>query len=310
MKAVIANPPSAPVVAEFCEPEAAPGAEVVEVLAAALTRLDIANAEGRHYLTPEARPFIVGREALVRTRSGRRWLNAKGLVAPFGSMAERTLARPEYGLPVPEGVSDTLAAAVGNPGLAAWLPLSWRAKVRPGETVLILGATGLSGLIAVAVAKQLGASLVIAAGRRPDALLRARAFGADAVVSLARTDLTSAFREVSAEIDVVVDYLSGPPAEAAINFMASGGRMVQVGSGLASGIHLNAQVVRRTSLDVLGFAYYHAPLEVQADAYMRLCSLAAAGAIPLDYECAPLSEFEDAWQRQKSGSTSRVVMQP
>jgi D-arabinose 1-dehydrogenase-like Zn-dependent alcohol dehydrogenase len=120
----------------------------------------------------------------------------------------------------------------------------------------------------------------------------------------------SAFREVSAQIDVVVDYLNGPPAEAALNFMAPGGRMVQVGSGLASGIHIDAQLARRASLDVLGFAYYHAPIDAQADAYMRLCSLAAAGAIPLDYECVPLGEFEDAWQRQKSGSTTRVVMRP
>jgi NADPH2:quinone reductase len=86
--------------------------------------------------------------------------------------------------------------------------------------------------------------------------------------------------------------------------------MVQVGSKLAPGIHLNAQLARRASVDVLGFAYYHAPLDTQAEAYTRLCQLAARGDIPLDYESVPLAQFEAAWRRQKSGSTTRWVIQP
>ena len=102
-----------------------------------------------------------------------------------------------------------------------------------------------------------------------------------------------------AGVDVVIDYLNGPPAEAALGVMAQGGRMVQVGSGLASGIHLHAQAARRVSLDVLGFAYYHAPLALQADAYAELCRLAVAGEIVLDHEVTPLSDFSQAWLRQK-----------
>ena len=310
MRAVIAEPPAPPRYASFPEPQGGREAQVVDVLAAALTNLDVAVAEGRHYLAPEARPFVVGREAVVRAADGRRlWCNAVSLVAPYGSMAERTLLRAGHGLPVPQDAPDALAAAIGNAGLAAWLPLSWRARLQPGETVMILGATGVTGAIAVTAARRLGAGRVIAAGRRPEALARALARGADAVVQLGRTDLAEAYREVAgAGVDVVIDYLNGPPAEAALGVMAHGGRMVQVGSGLAPGIHLHAQTARRASLDVLGFAYYHAPLAVQAQAYVELCRLAVAGEITLDHEVMPLPDFSEAWLRQKAGAAARLVL--
>ena len=310
MRAVIADPPGPPRYASFPEPQGGPEAEVVDVLAAALTNLDVATAEGRHYLASETRPFVVGREAVVRAADGRRlWCNAVSLVAPYGSMAERTLLRGGHGLPVPEDTPDALAAAIGNAGLAAWLPLSWRARLQPGETVMILGATGVTGSIAVTAARRLGAGRVIAAGRRPEALARALAQGADAVVQLDRTELPTAYREVAGEgVDVVVDYLNGAPAEAALAVMAHGGRMVQVGSGLAPGIHLHAQTARRASLDVLGFAYYHAPLALQVQAYAQLCRLAVAGEIMLDHEVMPLSDFSEAWLRQNAGATVRLVL--
>lgn len=312
MRAVIADPPSSPAYAEFGEPAPHGEAQVIEVLATALTNLDVANAEGRHYLTPDARPFVVGREAVGRTRDGRRaWFNATSLVAPFGSMAERSLARPGDGLPVPDGVPDVLAAAVGNAGLAAWLPLSWRAGLKVGETVLILGATGVTGSIAVTAAKRLGAGRVIAAGRRPDALERTRRLGADATVSLERPDLAAAYREAAGGgVDVVLDYLNGPAAEAALEAMATSGRMVQIGSALAGGIHLPAQTARRASLDVLGFAYYHAPHALQAQAYAELCQLAMAGDIEVEYETLALAAFGQAWSRQKAGSARRFVLVP
>ncbi len=312
MKAVVVEPPSEPCYGRFPEPQGQPEVEEVEVLAAALTNLDVANAEGRHYLVPEVRPFVVGREAVVRAADGQRlWCNAVSLVAPYGSMAERTLMRAGQGLPVPEGASDALAAAIGNAGLAAWLPLSWRARLHPDETVMILGATGVTGSIAVTAARRLGAGRVIAAGRRPEALARALTQGADAIVQMDRTDLPQAYREVAERgVDVVIDYLNGPPAEEALGVMAHGGRMVQVGSGLASGIHLHAETARRASLDVLGFAYYHAPLALQADAYAEICRLAVAGEIVLDQEVMRLSDFREAWRRQKAGSTTRLVLAP
>ncbi len=149
---------------------------------------------------------------------------------------------------------------------------------------------------------------MIAAGRRADALERARQLGADATINLARQDLFDAYREAAGgDVDVVIDYLNGPPAEAALDIMATGGRMVQVGSALAPGIHLPAQTARRASLGVLGFAYYHAPSHAQAEAYAELCRLSLTGELVIEHEAMPLAAFGEAWRRQKAGSACPSV---
>jgi NADPH2:quinone reductase len=286
---------------------------VVDVRAAALTNLDVAVAEGRHYFSPGIHPAVVGREAVVLTADGvRLFLNCKAIPIPFGSMAERAIADLRYGLPVPDGVSDALAAALGNAGLAAWLAVSWRAKLQPGEKALVLGATGTSGRIAVAAASILGAGHIVAVGRDQVGLEKAKALGAHEVVALtADMDMEAAFRHaLDGRADVVLDFLNGPPAEAALQVMATGGRMVQSGSMLARGIHLPAQLARRESLDVLGFAYYHAPLEEQINVYERLCLAAMDGRIEVDCASLPLADFSEAWRQQKSGSKRRFVLHP
>jgi NADPH:quinone reductase-like Zn-dependent oxidoreductase len=147
-----------------------------------------------------------------------------------------------------------------------------RGRLRPSDVVLILGATGTSGLIAALVAKRLGAKRVIAVGRNSEALSHARELGADATVALsADCNLAAAFRDAAGgTVDVVLDYLNGAPAEAALEVMGPSGRMVQIGSILAPHLRLNSQLARKGSLDVLGFAYYHAPVAQQADAYTTL----------------------------------------
>jgi NADPH:quinone reductase-like Zn-dependent oxidoreductase len=178
--------------------------------------------------------------------------------------------------------------------------------------VLILGATGASGLIAVAAAKLLGAGRVIAAGRNPEALAKARRLGADEVVRLdPAADLAAALRDIGeTAIDVVLDYVNGKPAEQALPAMATGGRMVQVGTMAAPGMHLHAQTARRASLDILGFAYYHAPLADQIAAYEQLCRHAMSGTIEIAVAVMPLSEIPAAWRRQKAGTGARIVVVP
>jgi NADPH:quinone reductase-like Zn-dependent oxidoreductase len=312
MKAVTVDELLSPRYGEFREPVAQDGGVVVQVRAAALTNLDVGIAEGRHYFKPDRYPAVVGREAVVLGPSGRLYLNVKAIPVPFGSMAEYAVADLANGLPVPDGIPDDLAAALGNAGLAGWLPLSWRARLRKGETVLVLGATGTTGQIAVAAASLLGAGRVVAVGRDPETLERLLSSGADAVVRLEETDdLLRAYRDAAGgEIDVVVDYLNGPPAETALATMSVGGRLVQVGSTLAPGILLHAQTARRQSLDVLGFAYYHAPIEEQAEAYRRLCEAAMSGKVTVNRMPLPLSEFARAWAGQKAADGRRYVLQP
>ena len=281
MQAVLFDGMADPRVVAIERPVGSDGLTTVKVLAAPLTNLDVAVARGRHYFSPKELPAVVGREAIVIDPSGKRmFLNALAMPAPFGSMAEWTAADLAYALPVPDGLSDETAAAIGNAGLAAWLPLSWRARLEPGETVLIVGATGVTGRIAVRAAKLLGAGRVIAVGRNPDVLAQLLEHGADAIVRLGEGDLVAALRHVAeGGVDVVLDYLNGAPADAALRVMATHGRMVQIGSLLAPAISLDAQIARRASLDVLGFAYYHAPIELQADAYRSLCLAAAEGSV-------------------------------
>lgn len=311
MLAAIFEPGSPPHLGRFPEPVADGKHVVVDMRASALTRLDVSIATGRHYLSPASGTAIVGREAVVRSSDGRRWfLNASAIPTPYGALAERTLADMRYALPVPDGIEDIQAAALGNAGLAAWLPLSWRARLKHGEKVLVIGATGTSGRLAVTAARRLGAGRVIAAGRNPATLDRLHAHGAHAVVAFdAHTDLTAAYREAAeGDVDVVLDYLNGHPAEAALKAMATGGRMVQIGSLLAEGIRLHAQTARRASLDVLGFAYYHAPIHEQAEAYRQLCEAAIAGHLAMQVTALPFKRFQDAWEEQQTGKTERIVL--
>ncbi len=313
MKGAVSLGGRLPAYQEFHEPVAAGGRVVVEVCAAALTRLDMAIAEGRHYIKPSEGQFIVGREGVGRLADGQRiYFNVNAPAAPFGSMAQRVLVEAALSFPVPDGIDDGRAAALGNAGLAAWLPLSWRARMRPGETVLILGATGISGLLAVASARLLGAGRVIAAGRDPQALERARRLGADAVVRLGPdTDLPAAYRKAAqGEVDIVLDYLCGAPAEAALQVLGHGGRLVHIGTTVSPTITFAGAAARKACFDIMGFAYYHAPVAAQAEAYAELCRHTAAGRMEIDIEPRPLAEIAQAWQAQARGARQRFVLLP
>jgi NADPH:quinone reductase-like Zn-dependent oxidoreductase len=313
MQAAVMKDDQRPVYDRFAEPQAIDGAVVVEVLAAALTGLDKVVARRVHYVTMPDGPFVLGREGVARRSDGRRiYFNLNAPVAPFGSMAERALIDPRFAFSVPDGVADDVAAALGNAGLAAWLGLSWRGRMRPGETVLILGATGVSGLIAVTAAKRLGAGRVIAAGRNREALQRAKRLGADEAVDLAAaTDLVAAYRDASGgAVDVVMDYVYGAPAEAALEVLASYGRLVHIGTRAGSTMTVLGATARRNCIDIMGFGYYHAPVAMQAAAYAELCRLAASGEIALDVETRPLSDIDAAWDAHAAGSRRRQVLIP
>jgi len=300
-----------PVYGSFIEPEAIAGSLVVSVRAAALTGLDKAIARGIHYLKMPTGPFVVGKEGIARRSDGQRiYFNVNAPVGPFGSMAQRTLIDPRFTFPVPDFVDDEIAAALGNAGLAAWLGLSCRGRLQRGESVLILGATGVSGLIAVTAAKRLGAVRVIAAGRNRQALERAKRLGADQTIDLmANSDLIAAFREAAGgSVDVVIDYLYGAPAEAALEVLARHGRLVHMGTRAGPTMTVLGATVRRSCIDIMGFAYYHAPIEAQAEAYVELCRLAAAGEIALDIETRPLSEIGAAWDAQASSRRRQVLV--
>ncbi len=154
------QPPSA---GEFAEPEAGEEQAVVEVLAAGLNPVDLAIASGAFYGRAPP-PSVVGREGVARLPDGTR-AYFESAVAPYGSMAERAPIELAAAIPLPEGLDEGLACAIGIAGLAAWLSLEHRAGLRPGETVLVLGASGVVGQVAVQAARLQGAARVVGAAR-------------------------------------------------------------------------------------------------------------------------------------------------
>lgn len=309
--AVLVELGAPPRFSDFADPVPGAGQIVVDVAAAGVHHVDLAKASGSFYTGPPPVPSVVGSDGVGRTADGHRvFFDAP--VPPYGSWAQRALV-PDAELFEPaDGVNDVTAAALGNTGLAAWLALRWRAKLQPGESVLVLG-TGALGMIAVQAAKAQGAAYVIAADRDAGRLKLARERGADVVVTLAPgADLPAAFREAAGEhgIDVIVDPLWGEPAIAAMQAASHGARYVQLGNSAASTIELPAAVVRSRALHLLGFAVFQTPLEPRREAYRDLTEQAARGLITVDTIQLPLSDVASAWEQQERGAHGKLVLIP
>src|SRR5262245_21110711 len=172
-----------PSIEDFPEPIAAEGEVLLTVLAASLKPIDKQLAAGTHFASPREFPLICGSDGVGRVADGSHVFFG-GPRRPYGAFAERTVVRRAQCFPIPVTLDDATAAAIPNPGVSAWLSLSHRAKLAAGESVLILGATGVTGKLAVQIAKILGASRVVAAGRNPESLAMLPALGADVTISL------------------------------------------------------------------------------------------------------------------------------
>jgi NADPH:quinone reductase len=305
-----------PVVRDVNDPAKGQSSTLVKVLAAGLNPVDLSIASGRFYAGSPPTPYIPGSEGVGRVLSSSRL--PPGARVYFetrrggGSLAERVLIDDDTGIELPEGVDDGTAIGLGVAGMAAWLALEQRAQLKSGETVLVLGASGVLGLIAVQVAKILGAKRVIAAARDQPGLERALTRGADAIVDLKRTDgLADAFK-VSGQggVDVVLDPLWGAPASAAIEAMNRFGRLVQVGQSAGPEATLKSSSIRGRTVSILGYTSFAVPPAQKAAAYRRLLAEAAAGRIQVDYEAMPLDAAPDAWRRQSQAPHRKLILTP
>ncbi|HEV2489227.1 MAG TPA: zinc-binding alcohol dehydrogenase family protein [Candidatus Acidoferrales bacterium] len=309
----------APRFEEFAEPTAGKDEAVLRVRAASLKSIDKQLASGSHYASPRELPVVCGVDGVGELEDGTRVFFG-GPRRPYGAMAERTAVPRTFCFPIPSSIHDDTAAALPNPGVSAWLSLTHRAKLAPGETVLILGATGVTGQLAVQVAKLLGAKRVTGAGRNERVLSRLRELGADATIQIdqPKNSLKDAFaREVGdAGFDVIIDYLWGPPTEALLAAITKPEfatvtketRLVQVGESSGPAISLPAAVLRSTALTILGTAGIP-PREVLADAMQQVMARAARGELLIETERVPLADIEMAWQRQQRPG-SRIVVIP
>lgn len=305
----------------FPVPVAGEGEAVITVAAAALKPSDRLMASGAHY-APTAFPQVAGLDGVGRLADGTRvaFLPA---VRPYGGMAEQTLVRQGFWLPVPDGVDDVTAAAFANPGMAAWKTIAWEGELTAGQSVLVLGATGLSGRIAAQLALQRGAR-VVAAGRNQRVLDDLVRRGADAAVRVdqPREELAEAIA-AAGPYNLIADYLWGPPAEATFAGLMRMGRgpvpgadapadriryiLVGMTAGEVAGI--SAFALRSVPVQVAGSGIGgQASLPQTAAAYADLLGQVAAGEIAIEVDTVPLADVEKAWSRPDDGR--RVVFVP
>ncbi|MGH9183454.1 MAG: quinone oxidoreductase family protein [Acidimicrobiales bacterium] len=299
------------------------GQAVVEVTAAPINPLDLAVASGRFYGGPPRVPYVPGVEGVGVVVEGDTLLPGRRVrfarragYEGDGSMAERAVVDEGSVLEVPEGVPDALAGCLGVAGVAAWLGLAWRARLRPGERALVLGATGVVGQVGVQIAVLLGADRVVAAGRDPRALARAGELGAHATVALGPNDadlgeLAGRFREAAGgPLDVVLDPLWGPPAVAAAMAAGTGARIVNLGQSASAEATIPSGLVRGKMLAILGHSNLVAPPEEFATAYRALTDHAAHGRLTVDHEVVGLAQVGPTWARQAGSPHRKLVIDP
>jgi NADPH2:quinone reductase len=288
------------------------GEAIYELAAVSLNPIDINVGAGRYFGGHPDLPYVPGCEGVGRGPDGTRvYLFGDGLgLSRDGLLAERASAPADLGIPLPEAASDAIAASCGIAGMAGWMPLVWRAPVRADDRVLVLGATGTVGLVAVQAAKLLGAGHVVAAGRNPERLERAAELGADATVSLEEDDLVTAFKEATGGDGptYIVDMLWGPPAAAAIQAAAPGWRLVQIGQSAAPEVPLASAAIRGKMGELYGFTDFAVPKDEFREHYLRLVDHAAAGEIVFDLESYPFDRVQEAWERQAAGANAKIVV--
>lgn len=294
---------------------AEPSGEAIEVLAAPLNPIDLAVSRGLLAAGHPELPYVPGCEAVGRTADGRVvWIFGGSLGRTSqGAMAERAPVGDAHVIDVPEGADPVVAGALGIAGLAGWLPLAWRAPLRGGENVLVLGATGAVGLVAVQAAKLLGAARVVAAGRSAAGLDRAAEHGADATIRLDTAgDLVSAFKDAfgGEGPSYVFDPLWGEPAAAAVQAAAPRATIVHLGQSAGATAELASSAVRFKNLSILGHTNYLVPPDELAEHYRRLVGHSVAGEIRLEVERIPLDSVSTAWRRQAQGAGTKLVVAP
>jgi NADPH:quinone reductase-like Zn-dependent oxidoreductase len=301
--AIVREAGKQPVYGDFAEPTPGSSERRVHVTAAAISQVVRSRAAGTHYSSTGQFPFIVGVDGVGRLDDGTRVYFALPHM-PYGSMAERTTVSASQCLPLPDNLDDVTAAAIANPGMSSWVAYRERARLKRGETVLVNGATGTAGRLAVQIAKHLGAKKVIATGRNSEALRDVAALGADVTVALVEDDgaVEESFKQqFAAGVDVVIDYLWGKSAERLLIAAAKAGedgvplRFVQIGSISGPNITLPSAVLRASAIELMGSGIGSVPRDRFVSAIADLLHAAVPAGLKIATRPVPLSQVEDAW---------------
>lgn len=311
--AIVVEAGKTPVYGHFEEPVPTAQEVRVTVSAAALSPVVKSRASGRHYSSSGDFPFVVGIDGVGRLDDGRRVYFVLPR-APFGSMSERSVVPLSQCVALPDGLDDVTAAATANPGMSAWAALRERAKLEAGETVLVNGATGTAGRLAVQIAKHMGAKKVVATGRNVETLEALKTSGADVTIPLGSVgdEFEEALEvEFQGGIDVVLDYLWGESAERVIIAGAKAGkeavpiRFVQIGSVSGSNITLPSAALRSSAIELMGSGINSLPVERFVKSIEELMQATVPAGFVIETKTFPLAEVETVWGT--AGTMPRVV---
>lgn len=321
LAASVGAPGQEPRVRSIPSPRRTAGTTSLRVLAAPLNPLDLLIASGSFHSARHDDPYVPGSEFVGIVEESDAYGTGALLYgechaspAAPGAFAQRVVVGDGDLLPLPDGVDPVLAAAIGNSGVAAYLPLLDAARLRVGETVLVLGATGAVGRLAVQIAKQHGAARVIGVARASAALDDVLSLGADAVVALRPDEdaeaLASRLRESTGAADVVLDCLYGIPLEAALQVCAPHARVLNVGHSAGPTARIAAGLLRGRQITLTGFAGLHTPLAEKRDGLEWLWGALAAGRLRTDVTPIPLDELPAAWRAQARSPHTKYVVVP
>jgi NADPH:quinone reductase-like Zn-dependent oxidoreductase len=290
---------------------------VLAVKAAAVKNIDKLRAGGSHYASYTKLPVVVGIDGVGELEDGTR-VYAAGVT---GMIAQKALIRKGQYVVLPAGLDDSTAAALPNAGMGAAMALLSRAGLSKGENVLVNGATGVTGRLAVQLARHFGASTILATGRDPSSLEQLAGLGATEVLSLGQEDSTFVKRirdlHERSPINVVIDYLWGHPAELILQALKGSGaftpriRFVTVGSMAGENITLPSGILRSSAIELLGSGIGSLSKAEMEYFYSRILPemflLAAAGDLRLPTETAPLSEIAHAWNKPIDAGKRLVI---
>ncbi|MEU0781176.1 zinc-binding alcohol dehydrogenase family protein [Streptomyces sp. NPDC006173] len=290
---------------------------LVDVLAAGLHPRVRSAADGSHYTSDGVLPLVPGVDGVGRTAQGELLYFVATDDAP-GTMAERAVVDRRRAIVLPDGTDPIAVAAAMNPAMSSWIALRRRVALRPGAGVLVLGATGNAGQLAVQIARHLGAGHVVAAGRDGERLDLVSRLGADETVSLLGEpkEVADQLAASAADVDVVVDYLWGPAAEQAMPALltarAERGKAltwIQIGSMAGTEITLPSFLLRAANLQIMGSGQGSVTTAGIVTELPSLAAEIASGTFAVDPLVLPLSEVERAWSAPTAPG-QRIVLAP
>jgi NADPH:quinone reductase-like Zn-dependent oxidoreductase len=302
-----------PAYGEFPRPfPQAPEEILVDVVASGLHPRVRSQADGSHYTSSGELPLVPGIDGVGRAPDG----TLRYFVLPdttMGAMAEQTVIDQRRSVALPDGADPILVAAAMNPLMSSWIALRQRIDFEPGQSVLVLGATGSAGRMAVQVAKRLGAGHVIGAGRDSRRLATLTDLGADATVQL--DTAVSDLGRLARDVDVVIDYLWGP-ITAEVMAGIAGSRSdpgkpliwIEIGSVAGGSAQIPSAALRAVRLQIVGSGQGSVPTRDMLAELSTLATEITSGGFQLDARAVPLAEVEAAWR--DTGTEDRIVIAP